>query len=243
MKDTEQYVEAKALIDSGCTGCAINRDFINKHVIKREKLQHQLKVLNADGKKTVQEESRIMRKSWWEWERFIGKKWILHYQVRWSWYLSWIWLVNGTQSRNQLEKQEEFGSQGVQTNAKKWKSLGGVIFLWTSKLLNIFAKGNKDWKESYQRLTTDSQKHRKRSIINYRNIEFGITKSILKKERIQQITMPNISLTWQERKKWTSLSMRTWSRGEIRISQSQIASTILLCQKEDSRSTASSNYI
>ena len=49
MKDTEQYVEAKALIDSGCTGCAIDRDFVNKNAIKREKLQHQLKVLNADG--------------------------------------------------------------------------------------------------------------------------------------------------------------------------------------------------
>jgi len=49
MKDTEQYVEAKALIDSGCTGCAIDREFVNKNHIKREKLQHKLKVLNADG--------------------------------------------------------------------------------------------------------------------------------------------------------------------------------------------------
>jgi hypothetical protein len=49
MKDTEQYVEAKALIDSGCTGCAIDRDFVNKHKINQEKLQHKLKVLNADG--------------------------------------------------------------------------------------------------------------------------------------------------------------------------------------------------
>src|SRR6202042_1008591 len=49
MKDTEQYIEAKALIDSGCTGCAIDRDFVNKNKIKRERLQHKLKVLNADG--------------------------------------------------------------------------------------------------------------------------------------------------------------------------------------------------
>jgi len=49
MKDTEQYVEAKALIDSGCTRCAIDREFVNKNHIKREKLQHKLKVLNVDG--------------------------------------------------------------------------------------------------------------------------------------------------------------------------------------------------
>ena len=49
MKDTEQYIEAKALIDSGCTGCAIDRDFVNKKKIKREKLQRNLRVLNADG--------------------------------------------------------------------------------------------------------------------------------------------------------------------------------------------------
>jgi hypothetical protein len=48
-KDTEQYIEARALIDSGSTRCAIDRDFVNKYKIKREKLQHQLRVLNADG--------------------------------------------------------------------------------------------------------------------------------------------------------------------------------------------------
>jgi len=29
-KDTNQYVEARALIDSGCTGCAIDRDLLEK---------------------------------------------------------------------------------------------------------------------------------------------------------------------------------------------------------------------
>ena len=48
-KDTGRYIKAKALIDSGCTGCAIDRDFVNKHKINRERLPHKVKVLNADG--------------------------------------------------------------------------------------------------------------------------------------------------------------------------------------------------
>src|SRR5882757_3999898 len=39
-QDTNQYVKAKALIDSGCTGCAISRSFIKKHQINRVKLNH-----------------------------------------------------------------------------------------------------------------------------------------------------------------------------------------------------------
>src|SRR5882757_873436 len=48
-QDTNQYVEAKALIDSGCIGCAVSQSFIKEHQINRTKLSHKVRVLNADG--------------------------------------------------------------------------------------------------------------------------------------------------------------------------------------------------
>ena len=48
-KDTGRVIKAKALIDSGYTGCAIYRDFVNKNKINHAKLPWKVKVLNADG--------------------------------------------------------------------------------------------------------------------------------------------------------------------------------------------------
>ena len=42
-------IKAKALINSGCTRCVINRDFVNKNKINQMKLPRKVKVLNADG--------------------------------------------------------------------------------------------------------------------------------------------------------------------------------------------------
>src|ERR1700733_9918066 len=103
MEDTEQYVEAKALIDSGCTGCAINREFINKHKIKREKLTCQLRVLNADGSENssgriTHHTEIMMRMGKIHWEKmdfgitklddhdiFLGFDWLMEHNPEINW--------------------------------------------------------------------------------------------------------------------------------------------------------------
>src|SRR5882757_5433863 len=42
-QDTNQYIKAKTLIDSGCTGCAISRTFVKKNQINRTKLDHKIR--------------------------------------------------------------------------------------------------------------------------------------------------------------------------------------------------------
>ena len=45
----ETRVKTKALIDSGCTGSSIHKDFVTKYGIQTHNLPHPLKVYNADG--------------------------------------------------------------------------------------------------------------------------------------------------------------------------------------------------
>src|ERR1700733_11876785 len=103
MENTEQYVEAKALIDSGCTGCAINREFVNKHKIKREKLSRQLRVLNADGSENssgriTHHTEIMMRMGKIHWEKmdfgitklddhdiFLGFDWLMEHNPEINW--------------------------------------------------------------------------------------------------------------------------------------------------------------
>ena len=46
---TEKTIPARALLDSGCTGCTIDRAFVNKHKLMTTELEHPIRVLNADG--------------------------------------------------------------------------------------------------------------------------------------------------------------------------------------------------
>src|ERR1700676_1398841 len=46
---TEKTIPARALLDSGCTGCTIDRTFVNKHKLVTIELEHPIRVLNADG--------------------------------------------------------------------------------------------------------------------------------------------------------------------------------------------------
>ena len=103
-KDTNQYVEARALIDSGCTGCAIDRDFVRKNQINRGKLPHSLKVLNADGTENssgriTHHSTLMMRMGQKHWEEvdfgitklddhdiFLGYDWLAQHnpEINWS---------------------------------------------------------------------------------------------------------------------------------------------------------------
>ena len=47
--DNETRIETKSLIDSGCTGSSIHKDFITKYGIQTHSFPCLLKVYNADG--------------------------------------------------------------------------------------------------------------------------------------------------------------------------------------------------
>src|SRR6202790_2095695 len=55
---TEKTIPARALLDSGCTGCTIDRTFVNKHRLTTMELEHPIRVLNADG--TDNKDGQIM---------------------------------------------------------------------------------------------------------------------------------------------------------------------------------------
>src|SRR5882757_191634 len=102
-QDTNQYVEAKALIDSGCTRCAISRSFIKKHQINRTKLDHKIRVVNADGTENkagrithhVEMKMRMGEKHWEDMDFgimeleghdiFLGYDWLQHHNPEINW--------------------------------------------------------------------------------------------------------------------------------------------------------------
>ena len=47
--DTQKRVETHVLIDSGCTGCCIDEDFVRRHKINTEPIPYPVPVYNADG--------------------------------------------------------------------------------------------------------------------------------------------------------------------------------------------------
>ena len=102
-KDTEKYIKAKALIDSGCTGCAISRNFIQEQHINREKLPYKVKVLNADGSENsagriTHHTTMMMRMGNKHWEEmdfgitqlddhdiFLGYDWLMQHNPEINW--------------------------------------------------------------------------------------------------------------------------------------------------------------
>jgi hypothetical protein len=51
--DTGKAVSVKALLDSGCTGCAIDRKFVEEHGINTKPVEKAVPVFNADGTKNA----------------------------------------------------------------------------------------------------------------------------------------------------------------------------------------------
>src|SRR5882762_5065707 len=47
--NSSREFEAKALLDSGCTGCAIDKEFIEKNHLKTVTLERPVTIHNADG--------------------------------------------------------------------------------------------------------------------------------------------------------------------------------------------------
>jgi len=140
-------VEAKALIDSGCTGCAINRNFVTKHQINRKKLPHQLRVLNADG--TENSSGRIthhIELNMWmgikHWEEmdfgitklddhdiFLGYDWLVHHNPEINWKTGGIQF---SRCPEQCQRMEQFRQSDISMDIKITEHL---------------AKEKKDWKE------------------------------------------------------------------------------------------------
>jgi predicted aspartyl protease len=51
MVDDGHFFATKALLDSGCTGSAINKKFVKKHGISTKKVARSILIYNADGTK------------------------------------------------------------------------------------------------------------------------------------------------------------------------------------------------
>ena len=47
--DDGRFFATKALLDSGCTGSAINKKFVEKHGISTKKVVRPILIYNADG--------------------------------------------------------------------------------------------------------------------------------------------------------------------------------------------------
>ncbi|HEV7738705.1 MAG TPA: retropepsin-like aspartic protease, partial [Chlamydiales bacterium] len=146
-KDTGKYVEAKALIDSGCTGSAIDRDFVKKHQINRQRLPHNLKVLNADGTENsagrithhVPLMMRIGQKHWEEvdfgitklddHDIFLGYDWLASHNPEINWATGGI---RFSRCSNECEQMEVFRRSNISMDIKITEHL---------------AKEKKEWKE------------------------------------------------------------------------------------------------
>jgi len=95
--------DSSHLINSGCTGCAIGWSFIKKYQINRTKLDHKIRVVNADGTENkaerithhVEMKMRMGEKHWEEMDFgiteleghdiFLGYDWLQHHNLEINW--------------------------------------------------------------------------------------------------------------------------------------------------------------
>ena len=163
-KDTGQVIKAKALIDSGCTGCAIDRDFVNRNKINRTKLPRKVKVLNADGSENssgriTHHSELIMRMGKRHEEEmdfgitkldghdiFLGYDWLAEHNPEIDWKTG---RIRFSRCPKECGMEERIRRSNISMDIKITEHL---------------AKGNKDWKEiapeAYHGFTKAFEEHR-----------------------------------------------------------------------------------
>ena len=229
MENTEQYVEAKALIDSGCTGCAINREFVNKHKIKREKLSRQLRVLNADGSENssgriTHHTEIMMRMGKIHWEKmdfgitklddhdiFLGFDWLMEHNPEINWKTGGI---RFSRCPDKCKEMEKFRRSNISMDIKITEHL---------------AKGNKEWREivpaAYHKFTKAFEEGQYNKLPEHRIWDHKIDfKEGTDLNKLQCRIYP---LTKQEEEEMNKFIDENLESGRIRVSQSQIASPFL----------------
>src|SRR5882757_8755855 len=233
-QDTNQYVEAKALIDSGCTGCAISRSFIKKHQINRTKLDHKIRVVNADGTENkagrithhVEIKMRMGDKHWEDMDFgiteleghdvFLGYNWLQHHNLEINWKTG---TIRFSRCPDICDKLERFCRSDISMDIKISEHL---------------SKAKKNWKEivpevyhAFPEVFEDKIfKNLPEHWIWDHEIEF------IEGADLNTVKCPIYPLNKQEEEEMNKFIDENLKMGRIRPSKSQIASPFFFIKKK-----------